>query len=159
VQPFGAGEVLEVLLEDKTELHLLLVDDVPSCRKMLARLLMTELCVCDEAKDGVEAVAKVKAAILSGYLYDGIFMDASMPNMTGSDATQAIRALGYEGRIFGVTGNSLPEDVEEFLFKGADEVKVKPLRREDMSYLVRGELSLWVVCSIHTPNSLHSLQK
>jgi CheY-like chemotaxis protein len=108
---------------------------------MLARLLKKENYTCDEAKDGVEAVEKVKASIWSDFAYDAIFMDASMPNMTGPDATHAIRALGYTGRIFGVTGNSLPEDVDEFLIKGADSVKIKPLRKEDVENFLNGKLS------------------
>jgi CheY-like chemotaxis protein len=127
-------------------MRFLLVGDVASCREMLARLLTKADCVCDEAKDGVEAIEKMRDSLSKGIVYDAIFMDASMPNMTGSDATQAIRALAFKGRIFGVTGNSLPEDVEEFLFKGADSVKIKPLRKEDVDGFVQGDnvvVALW----------------
>ena len=51
-----------------------------------------------------------------------------MPNMTGPEATQAIRELGYKKPIFGVTGNTLPKDVEDFIKHGADEVISKPLK-------------------------------
>ena len=119
-------------------LRLLLVDDVASCRKMLSKLLKSDECICDEAKDGLDAVEKVRMAMAEGIHYDGIFMDASMPNMTGSEATKAIRALGYTGKIYGVTGNSLPEDVDEFLERGANEVKIKPLRMVDVKYLIGG---------------------
>ena len=105
---------------------------------MLSRLLRSDECICDEAKDGLDALDKVRLAMAEGTHYDGIFMDASMPNMTGSEATKAIRALGYTGKIYGVTGNSLPEDVDEFLEKGANEVKIKPLRMVDVEYLIGG---------------------
>lgn len=50
-----------------------------------------------------------------------------MPVMNGTEAVLKLRDLGYNGIILGVTGNALPEDVQEFENKGADLVIVKPL--------------------------------
>ena len=50
-----------------------------------------------------------------------------MPIMNGTEAVVKLRELGYNGIILGVTGNALPEDVQEFEDKGADLVIVKPL--------------------------------
>ncbi len=36
----------------------------------------------------------------------------------------------YLGRIIGLTGNSLPEDVEIFMMNGADKVFIKPLNKD-----------------------------
>ena len=47
--------------------------------------------------------------------------------MNGTEAVVQLRELGYNGIILGVTGNALPEDVQEFENKGADLVIVKPL--------------------------------
>ena len=47
--------------------------------------------------------------------------------MDGPTATRAIRALGYTGLVFGVTGNALPSDVELFVRSGATAVLPKPL--------------------------------
>ena len=49
-----------------------------------------------------------------------------MPRMRGTEATQRIRQLGYNGVIIGVTGNALPEDVKDFIDHGADAVIPKP---------------------------------
>ena len=57
-----------------------------------------------------------------------------MPNMDGPTATEAIRSLGYRGRIVGVTGNAMQHDIDHFLRKGADRVMVKPV---DIRALVR----------------------
>jgi CheY-like chemotaxis protein len=46
-----------------------------------------------------------------------------MPNMTGSAAARAIRAMGYTGVILGVTGNVLIEDVNDFIASGAGSLK------------------------------------
>jgi CheY-like chemotaxis protein len=50
-----------------------------------------------------------------------------MPIKDGPTATAELRATGYNGAIFGVTGNVLTSDVEHFLSSGADKVLLKPL--------------------------------
>jgi CheY-like chemotaxis protein len=50
-----------------------------------------------------------------GHEYDIIFMDHTMPIMTGIEASKQIRLNGYNRLIFGVTGNALDDDVEAFL--------------------------------------------
>lgn len=50
--------------------------------------------------------------------------------MRGRDAARLIRELGFNGRIFGVTGNVLPSDIEDFKSNGADLVILKPLTIE-----------------------------
>jgi CheY-like chemotaxis protein len=49
-----------------------------------------------------------------------------MPVKDGPTATAELRAMGYKGAIFGVTGNELPSDVDHFLSSGADKVLLKP---------------------------------
>lgn len=54
--------------------------------------------------------------------YDLILCDNIMPNMCGPEAVTLMRKMGYRGPIFGVTGNMIQEDVEDFKAKGADVV-------------------------------------
>ena len=61
-------------------------------------------------------------------LYDMILCDSVMPVMDGPTAVQIIRELGYKNPILGVTGNTLPEQVADFLAHGADEVVGKPVK-------------------------------
>ena len=56
--------------------------------------------------------------------------------MDGPSATEAIRSLGYYGRIVGVTGNAMQHDIDHFLSKGADRVLVKPVDIEALLQLV-----------------------
>jgi len=59
--------------------------------------------------------------------YDFILMDYQMPIMDGPAAISAIRALGYEGVILGLTGNVLTEDQDVMVRAGAEAVLTKPL--------------------------------
>jgi CheY-like chemotaxis protein len=47
--------------------------------------------------------------------------------MDGPTATKEIRALGYTGKIFGITGNSRQADMDMFMRAGATAVHPKPV--------------------------------
>jgi CheY-like chemotaxis protein len=70
------------------------------------------------AEDGLIAIEQVQRRLSIGNgdktTYDAILMDFVMPNMDGPTATKQIRELGYNGLIFGVTGNALQSDLEFF---------------------------------------------
>ena len=51
--------------------------------------------------------------------------------MRGRDAVHAIRELGYEGMVIGVTANVLQSDTKDFLDRGADHVIKKPMSTEN----------------------------
>lgn len=137
-----------------TSLHsctvrILVVDDVVSNRRMLAKLFIKKwrtvpahgegsgTCeavygpvACLEAENGVQALE-----VMSRYghtFFHVVLMDGSMPEMDGYECTRHMRtqqpALGgrYGGLIIGLTGNALPADIAAFLDSGADDVMIKP---------------------------------
>eukprot|EP01041_Mallomonas_annulata_P006217 gene6217-12595_t len=106
--------------------------DVKSCRKMLGLLLSKEGFEWEEAQNGLEAVAAIEKNI---HLFQIIFMDYTMPHMNGAEATKAIRNLGYDKLIVGVTGNSLSVDIEKFIKSGVDMVFTKPFQLEELKSL------------------------
>jgi len=74
------------------------------------------------ADDGVTALAAYEKR-----KPDIIFMDNTMPRMSGVEATRILRERGSTVPILGVTGNSLEDDCKLFLEAGADVVFVKPI--------------------------------
>jgi signal transduction histidine kinase len=97
---------------NKRALDLLVVDDSYLNRKLLLKLMRKDGHNCEEAEDGLAAVAQVayrmRCDIETGGqdpAFDVILMDNVMPNMDGPTATKKIRDMGYKGIIFGVTGN------------------------------------------------------
>lgn len=59
-------------------------------------------------------------------MFDIILMDYYMTSMNGPTAISAIRKLGYEGMIVGISG-LIDDDVEDFMQAGADLVLCKPI--------------------------------
>jgi CheY-like chemotaxis protein len=112
-------------------LAFLVVDDSAMVRKMTSQLIKHYGHLASEAVDGEDAVRKVKASAVSGAPFEVILMDNQMPNLMGTEATRIIRhELGFEGLIFGVTGNVLEEDLAKFVTNGANEVIAKPLTQD-----------------------------
>jgi len=79
------------------------------------------------ANNGREAVEMWKS-----FAPDLIFMDISMPEMDGRDATRAIRAAegGAHVPIVALTAHAMDGDAEEFLAIGMDRYMTKPLRKQ-----------------------------
>lgn len=122
-------------------LRFLLVDDTASNCKMLKMLLRRKGIDSDIAYDGQAAVDLYKvpstdAGARRPAVHDVIFMDHTMPVMSGIEATSIIRSLGYTGLIIGLTGNALDDDVDAFLKAGADCVTLKPFREEHLNALL-----------------------
>ena len=132
-QLFGDSTTKEMDSDFETpKLHILVVDDATTNRKLCIRLLERSGHTCHGACDGKEAVDMVKKTIADNTAqpYDCILMDHEMPVMTGPEATSAMRKMGCSAYIVGVTGNVMSEDVEHFHQSGANSVLPKPFRLE-----------------------------
>jgi CheY-like chemotaxis protein len=112
---------------------LLVVDDSALNRKLLINLLKTVGHTCEQAEDGEQAVAAVRARLAVGGSFDAVLMDFVMPKMDGPTATAEIRALGVDWPIFGLTGNAFESDINTFLAAGVNKVLVKPLYVADFA--------------------------
>ena len=140
-------------------LHVLVVENSPVARTMLVRLLKANGCSADEAEDGQQAVDKVRATLAlagdelvdvdsngmsvrgpRGKAYDMILCDSVMPVMDGPTAVKIIREMGYTQAILGVTGNTLPEQVADFLAHGADDIVGKPVRQQVLKDAMKAQL-------------------
>eukprot|EP01038_Epipyxis_sp_PR26KG_P013579 gene13579-18222_t len=107
--------------------RLLIVDDAPTNRKMIDRLLKDIIPHRDQANDAVEALKLVDESIENDLPYDVMFVDHYMPSMFGPELVKNIRMKGFLGLIIGVTGSDYQEDKDAFMDAGANRVLLKPL--------------------------------
>lgn len=95
-----------------------------------------------QAFNGQEAVERYSEAVAAHMPFHLILMDCQMPVMNGFEATHAIRKLEAEARlaqgipIVAVTANALPEQIEECLQCGMQDVLVKPFTRQQITQLL-----------------------
>ena len=118
-------ETSEVELEKP--LRLLIAEDDEIYRSMLIASLHLDGHDIVEAKDGQEAIDLAQ----QGH-FDAILMDISMPHMSGITATKIIRQSSEHNTvpIIGLTAHALPEQIEEFLAAGMDDLIIKPVNKK-----------------------------
>ena len=107
-----------------SECRILLVDDVELNLEVAQLLLHGVGLQVDIARNGQEAVDKVRTMS-----YDLILMDVQMPVMNGLDATQAIRRLSgrADTPILAMTANAFEEDRIACLDAGMNDFVTKPV--------------------------------
>ncbi|MBL8768959.1 MAG: response regulator, partial [Planctomycetes bacterium] len=134
VLPFGkaptnADAQAKPMRQCTARTRVLVVDDNPVNRKIAAKMLERIGCIADEARGGVEALARVDASD-----YDLVLMDCQMPEMDGFETTRRLRATprGKDLRIVALTAHSLEEHRRMSLESGMNDHITKPVRLEDL---------------------------
>jgi CheY-like chemotaxis protein len=115
--------------------RVLLAEDGPDNRALIARILQRAGISVDLAENGREAHAKAMSALLSGTPYDVVLMDMQMPEMTGDDAARAARRR-HDAPIVALTAQALGGDRSSCLAAGCDDHATKPIDRDTLLGLV-----------------------
>lgn len=89
------------------------------------------------AKDGQEALDRVKESMDAGEPYNLIFMDVQMPNMDGLDSTRLIRQSGFSAPIVALTAYAEESNVKQCMESGMDFFLSKPIRRPALKHVLK----------------------
>ncbi len=109
----------------KSGLSILIADDNRTNRFLLEKYLKDQPVEVQFAVDGRDALEKVATAD-----FDLVFMDISMPNMGGVQATQEIRKLlKPQPTIVALTAHALEDERHLCVRAGMDDVLAKPIRK------------------------------
>jgi CheY-like chemotaxis protein len=113
----------------------LIVDDCPDARGVLAILVRFWGWTSHQAPDGPAALA-----LAAEHRPDVVLLDIGLPGMDGCEVARRLRALpGLEGCLLvALTGFSGPEDVDRALRAGCDHYLVKPYPEELHALLGHG---------------------
>ena len=124
-----------ILNESRRELRVLLAEDNAINQKLAVRLLEKQGHTVAVANDGTEAVAAVECA-----RFDVVLMDVQMPNMSGFEATAAIRSrergTGRHVPIVAMTAHAMKGDQERCLEAGMDGYISKPIQPDHMMEVI-----------------------
>ncbi len=109
--------------------HILVIDDEPALRQILARVL-------DDAGYYVELAAGAEEAIerLSRGDIDVALCDIKMPDGNGIDVLRRTRSAGIDTVFVMITAIASVESAVEALRAGAFDYMVKPVRNEELLY-------------------------
>lgn len=105
--------------------RVLVVDDVIDNRILISKYLQSEGASVVTASGGQEAVT---LGLEDGF--DAILMDLSMPDMSGQEATAALRQRGYKKPIVALTAHAMREEKEKALQRGFNDYLTKPVVRD-----------------------------
>jgi two-component system, NtrC family, response regulator HydG len=114
---------------------ILIVDDEPSNRAALARLLGREGFQVEQAEEGREALERLRAGGVALVL-----ADLKMPGLDGLDLLRAGRALDNEVEFIVMTAYGTVEVAVEAMKEGAYDFVTKPLRRMELVTAIRKAL-------------------
>ncbi len=106
---------------------ILLVDDLQTNREIVGAYLEDSGYDVVPVGGGAEAINRLRKE-----KFDVVLMDIQMPDMDGVTATRAIRQMGFPVReipILAMTGNVLPQQIQEFLKAGMNDHVGKPIER------------------------------
>ena len=108
-------------------IHILVVDDNDSIRKLMTTYLIRDGYNVLAASDGLEALD-----ILDLEHIDLMIVDIMMPNMDGYTLTKELRTSKYNFPILMVTARESIEDKKKGFMVGTDDYMVKPIDFDEM---------------------------
>jgi CheY-like chemotaxis protein len=126
LKPFRAEDILCVLKTYRrvsTPLHVLLVDDSSTFRRIMRKVLDKSIfrLKVDEAGEGAAALSNCEAT-----RYDVVFLDCNMPGVNGLDTLVRLRAQNPDIKIVMISSEHDPRREREALRLGAVAFLYKP---------------------------------
>ncbi len=100
---------------------ILIIDDEPSIRSVLRDILEMEDYKVEEAKDGIDALSKIKKT-----KFDAAICDIKMPKMDGMEVLERINVLSPDTPVIMISGHGDIETAVETVKKGAFDYISKP---------------------------------
>jgi len=121
-----------------SRLRVLVAEDNKVNQEVVVRMLrLEEIFDVHVAKDGQEALDRVKESMEKDTPYDLIFMDVQMPNLDGRESTREIRKMGYGKPIVALTAFADEINRKECIESGMSDFMAKPIRRPALKSVLK----------------------
>ncbi|WP_158972805.1 response regulator [Paraglaciecola sp. L3A3] len=124
-QPIPVKSVKQTALPNFSDHKILLADDHPTNRELIALLLKRMKISVFEVADGKQALDT-----LLYQSFDLILLDIHMPKMTGTEVLKQIRLAGNYTPVIALTANNMKHEVEDYLRLGFSDYLAKPISRQ-----------------------------
>ena len=108
-------------------MNILVVDDNRTNRMLAELMLEGRGWTLDEACNGDEALAAVRAR-----KFDVILLDISMPGMSGDEVCREIKRMPGGPRVVAFTAHVMPDEIESIMAAGFDGLVTKPFTQDQL---------------------------
>ena len=115
-----------------TSKHLLLVEDEPALRTVLAEQLTDRGYEVDEAESGEAALAR-----LADFAYDAVVTDLRMPGVGGNAVLEAAVQRYPDIVVIVVTGYGTVKDAVDAIKRGATDFVSKPFQIDELTHALQ----------------------
>jgi CheY-like chemotaxis protein len=116
--------------------RVLLAEDGIDNQRLIAFVLQKAGAEVVTVDNGQIAFDTAMAALRTGHPFDVVLMDMSMPIVDGFEATERLRAAGYDRPIVALTAHAMSGDRGRCLEAGCDDYAAKPIDRNSLIRLV-----------------------
>jgi PAS domain S-box-containing protein len=123
----GSGAPAPAVRVESISGRVLLVEDGPDNRRLIATILQRAGCEVALAANGVEALALIDGAPAP---FDLIVSDMQMPEMDGYTLARTLRERGDDTPLVALTAHAMTEDRDRCLEAGCDAYASKPVDRQ-----------------------------
>lgn len=108
----------------------LVVDDVKDIRMLIGHLVSATGLTVEYARNGLEALERIKASMFDQQPYDLVLIDIHMPVMDGTTAIKHIRAENFTGPMVAMTAATMKGVRQELMQQGFNKVLEKPINND-----------------------------
>ena len=112
--------------------RILIVDDDPEMRRVLAEFLEGEGYLVEQAADGAEALRRVRAAP-----FESVVLDKNLDGESGLDLLPRLRALIPATPVILITAFGDERTCEEAFTRGTYDILLKPFDLDDLLEVLR----------------------
>ena len=114
----------------------LVVEDEPDLRQLIAESLEAKGFAVAQALDGGDAIAR-----LEGFAYDGLVVDLRLPDANGMDVLEAALSRYPEIRAVVITGFGGVEEAVKAIKRGAIDFLIKPFQLVQLAQVLHAGIS------------------
>ena len=112
--------------------RILIVEDDPEIRRLLAEFLRGEGFLVDQAVDGGEALRRVRQEA-----FDSVVLDKNLPDGSGLEILRRLRVLRPQTPVILITAFGDARTYEEAFTRGAYDLLLKPFNLDDLLDVLR----------------------
>ncbi|MCP4147769.1 MAG: sigma-54-dependent Fis family transcriptional regulator [bacterium] len=113
------------------QIKILIIDDDPSIRNMLAIVLKRSGYTVTVADNGMAALERLKKE-----LFDLIISDIKMPNISGIELLKKIKSINKEIPVIMITAYASANDAVEAMKLGAEDYVTKPFNLDELKIII-----------------------